>query len=134
MSLQGAVELAMISASVLVARALQLRCPACGAGGLFRRWFQMRERCPGCGLWLEREEGYYLGAQMVSTIIAEILLVLAFAAAVVATWPRPPWTLLTWAAAIGVVIFPLAFYPFSKTLWLALDLRLRPPGRGDDRE
>src|SRR5262245_64928815 len=33
------------------------RCPRCGSGGLFRSWFRIRDRCPKCGLRLEREEG-----------------------------------------------------------------------------
>lgn len=30
----------------MVLRGLVRRCPRCGGGGVFRRWFTMREHCP----------------------------------------------------------------------------------------
>ena len=30
-----------------------------------------------------------------------------------------------------VILFPILFYPFSKTLWLAVDLIIRPLTPGD---
>jgi hypothetical protein len=32
---------------------------------------------------------------------------------------------------ILMVVFPFAFFPFSKTLFLAFDLLVRPPGEED---
>jgi hypothetical protein len=29
------------------------------------------------------------------------------------------------------IVFPIVFYPFSKTIWTAIDLRMRPP-EGDE--
>jgi uncharacterized protein (DUF983 family) len=114
---------------LLLSRALRLRCPACGGGPIFRGWFQSRPRCPRCGLELEREEGYFLGAMLLNIIIAEGIFVVGFAAALVLTWPNPPWTLLTIASMVAVVLFPLLLYPFSRTVWLALDLLVHPPER-----
>ena len=51
----------MQRAPLLCSRALRLHCPACGSGGLFQSWFTMRPACPGCGLVMEREQGYFLG-------------------------------------------------------------------------
>src|SRR5947208_3115042 len=42
------------NALLMVARALLLRCPNCGAGGLFASWFKLRSACAVCGLVLER--------------------------------------------------------------------------------
>jgi uncharacterized protein (DUF983 family) len=111
----------------LLGRALRLRCPACGGGPIFGSWFDMRPGCPKCGLRLEREEGYFLGAMLFNVIAAEMLFVVAFTAVLVRTWPSPPWTLLTYAAAVGVVLFTLVLYPFSRTVWLAFDLFFQPP-------
>ncbi len=44
------------------ARAVQLRCPRCGSGPLFRGWFRMHEACPHCGFSYTREPGFYLGS------------------------------------------------------------------------
>jgi uncharacterized protein (DUF983 family) len=114
---------------LLLARAWRLRCPACGGGPIFRGWFQSRPACPGCGLRLEREEGYYLGAMLLNLIVAELGFVAGFAVALVLTWPNPPWRLLTIASMAAVVLFPLVLYPFSRTVWLALDLLVHPPER-----
>ena len=49
----------------------------------------------------------------------------------VATWPDPPWTLL-WIGGIALMIVaPFAFFPFSKTLFLAFDLVFRPAARDE---
>ena len=45
-----------------VGRSLRLRCPSCGEGRLFIRFFSMAPSCPGCGLDFRREQGYYVGA------------------------------------------------------------------------
>lgn len=116
---------------VLFARALRLRCPACGGGPLFKGWFDMRPTCPSCGLRLEREEGYFLGAMLLNVIVAELLFVAAFAATLVLTWPHPPWQLLTWVSMLGVVGLPLLLFPLSRTVWLAFDLWFRPPARDE---
>ncbi len=48
-----------------------------------------------------------------------------------ATWPDPPWGLIQVTTIILMVIFPFLFFPFSKTLFLAFDLLVRPPGEED---
>ncbi len=116
-------------------RAARLRCPVCAGGPLFHSWFTMRDACPGCGLQLERHEpGYYLGAMSLNLGVAEGTFALAFGAAVWATWPDVPWDPLLYASVALMVLAPVAFYPFSKILWLALDLRVRPATREDLRQ
>ena len=92
----------------------------------------MREICPVCQLILDRgEHDYFLGGYTVNFIVAELLIVLAGAVCIVLTWPEVPWELITWALVLLMVIAPVVFYPFSKTLWLAADLILRPLTLGD---
>jgi uncharacterized protein (DUF983 family) len=123
----------MKRAALLLVRALRRRCPACGGGPLFSGWFNLRQSCPSCELWLEREEGYFLGAMLLNVVVAELLFVVGFALALIWTWPSPPWTLLTYGSALAVVLFPVILYPFSKTIWLALDLFFQPATQ-DERE
>ncbi len=42
------------------------------------------------------------------------------------TWPNPPWRLLTWVSASLMVVLPLVFDPFCKTLFLGLHLLFSP--------
>ena|SRR5919199_1741913 len=116
----------MRRALLMVIRALELRCPNCGSRGLLRSWLRVEPVCPGCGLRVERESGHFLGSMAINLVVTEVLWAAAFAWALVATWPRPPVDLLTWGSIGLMVLFPLVFFPFSKTLWLALDLLFRP--------
>jgi uncharacterized protein (DUF983 family) len=109
--------------------ALRRRCPSCGGGPIFRRWALIAERCPSCGLRLDRgEEDYFLGGYLVNFVGAELAIVGVAFLAILLTWPDVPWTKLTWGMALLMIPFPLLTYPFSKTLWLAVDLSIRPPG------
>lgn len=114
-------------ALVMAGRAFRLRCPNCGGGGLFRSWFKIRDLCPRCGLALERQEpGYVVGAYMFNIAAAEGVFLLLLVAVLWRTWPNPPWDTLTWGSALLMVLLPLLFYPFSKTLFLGFDLLFRP--------
>jgi uncharacterized protein (DUF983 family) len=113
-------------------RALARRCPNCGSGGLFRRWVQMRPACPRCALLLDRgERDYFIGAYTLNFIAAEVAIVLLAGLLIVLTWPDVPWDTVRWGLAGLMVPFPVVTYPFSKTVWLAVDLLFRPLTRGD---
>jgi uncharacterized protein (DUF983 family) len=119
-------------ALLLFWRALRLRCPNCGGGPIFRSWFGMRPYCPSCGLPLERgEEGYQVGSYMFNIVAAELIFVLLFLGVVVITWPSPPWRLLQYGGIALMILAPILFYPFSKTLFLAFDLVFRPATRDE---
>ncbi len=112
---------------LMCSRALRRRCPHCGSAGIFASWFRAEERCPGCGLTLMRgDEGYAVGTYLFNLVGAELILALVMTGLVVATWPDPPWDLLTWASVGLMVVAPFAFYPFARLLFLAFDLTFRP--------
>ena len=113
----------------LLGRALLLRCARCGARKLFRRWFTMAERCPRCGMRFEREEGFFLGAYVINFGATEGLLLVVLMAYVLAQANSTDGVavLPVVLAAIGAaVLMPLAFYPFSRALWVAVELIMRP--------
>jgi uncharacterized protein (DUF983 family) len=114
----------------MLARGLVRHCPRCGSGGLFRGYFRMADRCPGCGCHFEGrpEEGFFLGAFTINLAITEGFLLLGLFAyiAVLAAGggDGPPlWPVLTIAGALAVAM-PILFYPFAKTIWAAVDLAL----------
>lgn len=113
----------------MLGRGLLKRCALCGTGGLFTRWFRMKDRCPGCGYRFEREEGFFLGAYVINLAIAQgAVVVLAIVPLILRLSADPDaaiWPFLV-GGVIGAVVAPLAFYPWSKTVWTAFDLMLRP--------
>lgn len=113
-------------AIILFWRAALLRCPACAYRPLFSKWFYMVPVCPGCGWCFERDPGYWTGSMGINIIVAELVWAALFVLAAVVTWPTPPWQALTWASVALMVLLPLAFFPWSRTLWIAFDLFFRP--------
>ena len=98
----------------------------CGTGKVFRSYFDMAGRCSHCGYSFERESGYWVGALIVNIALAEIWFALFSACVIIATAPDVAWQPLLVVALITNIVLPIVFYPFSKTLWMALDLYFHP--------
>ena len=107
-------------------RGARKHCPVCGGGKLFSRWLNMQERCPTCGFKFEREEGFFLGAFVVNVAVTEACLLVCLVAGVALTLPDPPVLKLAVAGVTAAVLVPVLGYPFSKTLWSAIDLAMHP--------
>lgn len=115
-----------------VLRALRLRCPHCGRGRMFFRWVRTYSHCIECDFKYDRgEDDYYIGAYTLNLIFAELIVVAAMVFVIIRRWPDVPWTTLPWALASFAVLGPLITYPFSKSLWLAIDLLFRPAEAND---
>jgi uncharacterized protein (DUF983 family) len=116
-------------------RALTRRCPYCGSPGIYDGYFVLREWCAVCGVQFEREEGYFLGAYALNLIVAEFL---GLGLAIVLIFRTELRHLpLVWQEAIAVALaiaFPVALFPFSRTVWIAMDLVFHQPGRGSERQ
>jgi len=105
-----------------LSRAIRLRCPRCGETPLFTGWFRMAESCALCGLRFERAQGYFVGAIYINYGVTTLIAVGGF--------------FLLWAG-LGlstraqllvlvpiVVLFPLWFFRYSRSFWLALEWSL----------
>ena len=110
----------------ILARGATMACGVCGQRGLFRRWVHMADRCPRCGLVFEREEGAFVGAVGINTILSFGVLLMAMVTFFIVTAPDIPTGPWVFLAALAYAPVPVILYPFSKTLWLAIDLLLRP--------
>jgi uncharacterized protein (DUF983 family) len=116
----------------LLLRGLGRRCPLCGGGHLFRRWFTIVDRCPRCGFRLERIEGHWLGALGLNTIVTFAAVLVAVVVAFIATYQDESAVVAVALIVATAIAVPLAFYPVSKTLWSAIDLAMRPLEPDDD--
>ena len=115
----------------MLARAAVRRCPVCGQGKLFRHWFTMVEQCPRCGLRFERIEGHWTGALGVNTIVSFGVLAIVVVVGLILSAPEFEVVPLFVVAVLVAILLPLFFFPFSKTLWTAVDLWMRPLGPGE---
>ena len=105
----------------MLRRGFTRRCARCGSGKLFRHWFHMVEDCPRCGLHFEREQGYFAGALAINLILVGGVFALVFITILALTIPDLPIA-FTLAVCIPIVaIGPIIAYPFSKTIWDAVD-------------
>ena len=102
-------------------RGLTRRCARCGGGKLFRRYWTMVDDCPTCGLHFEREAGYWTGALAINTILVGGAFALTFIVTLILTVPDIPVVPVLAILLPIVLIGPLVTYPFSKTLWVAID-------------
>ncbi len=103
------------------------RCAHCGGRGIFRTYFDLKERCPSCGYLFEREEGYWLGAMIANIGVTEAIFGVFFVAGMIATWPDVPWTMLLIVGLAINAIVPVLYYPLSKTQWVGLHLAFVRP-------
>ena len=111
----------------MIGRGATRRCPRCGGGHLFRGWFKMADSCGRCGYRFAREEGFFLGAFVINfgVTIAGVAVVMGVLIAVLAGSGSNRSIALTAVGAVAVaVLVPIAFYPFSKTLWSGIDLTM----------
>ncbi|GAC1433357.1 MAG: hypothetical protein PVS3B3_29370 [Ktedonobacteraceae bacterium] len=113
----------------LLGRGLRLRCPVCGKGRLFKRFFTMYEKCPICGFTFEREEGYFTGAMGINLVISELLVAAAIIpfATIAGLNPSIPFYPILFAGLPLPVVLPLIFFRHSRALWMSVDHWWNPP-------
>ena len=115
-----------ISRGQLLRRGCLKHCAVCGQGKLFRSWFRMLERCPRCDLRFERIDGHWSGDLGINTIVSFGALFVTLIVGFGATYPDVPGIPLFICAVSVALLVPVLFFPFSKTIWLAIDLMMRP--------
>jgi len=107
-------------------RALRLRCPRCGIGRLFKNWLRMESNCSHCRLKYERAPGYYLGSAYINYALTAFLLTAAY----VGLHFGAGYTNRALAGPLVAfcVVFPLFFFRYARSLWLAMDFRFDVTG------
>ena len=111
----------------LLLRGITKKCPACGQGKLFTRWFNLAEDCPRCGLHFERIEGHWMGAIGLNTIITFATLLVVLVTALIVTKAATDWRVFGPAVASAAIV-PILISPTCRTLWTAIDIAMRKLG------
>src|SRR6185369_10098343 len=93
----------------VLGRCLKLRCPACGASRIVAQPFHIRHHCPSCMALFKREDGFFVGAILANVVTTELLIVVA------------DYENVLVLLFLMALIFPVAFYHHSWSLWLGFD-------------
>ncbi|MAT68766.1 MAG: hypothetical protein CMJ58_04515 [Planctomycetaceae bacterium] len=110
--------------ATLLARALRLRCPACGQGRIFNGWFRMNDPCPQCGRRFNRAPGYLLGSIYFNYGVTAVLVTAAYFAGYFSEALSSDQLLAV--LAVFSIVFPMWFFRYARALWIAFDERWDP--------
>lgn len=68
-----------------------------------------------------------LGVMAINFVLCGALFTAYLVTGFALTWPHPPVVAMTAAGIVVLALSPVVFYPFSKTIWAAIDLFMQPP-------
>ena len=105
---------------------MRRRCQRCGGDPLFETWGQTKDFCEACGFKHELQAGYWVGALIINTAVTLFLMGAVLVGGMVFFWPEVPWkgVFITTVCVAGMT--PVAFYPWSKSLWAAIEMAFHP--------
>ncbi len=131
----GAPGVTMPSRFKMLRRGFTGRCVICGASRLSPAWIRVAPRCKRCNFPIERNEGHFVGAVGMNTIVTFGTILITALVGAGLTAPDVPvgkLSIITVAVGLSVSIF---FFPISKTLWSAVDVMMVDvaPGEVDPR-
>jgi Protein of unknown function (DUF983) len=84
----------------------------------------MHDRCPACGRRFNRAPGYFLGSIFFNYGVTAVLVVVTYFSLYFSETLTGTPLLATTTAFI--LLFPLWFFRYARTLWIALDEALDP--------
>jgi uncharacterized protein (DUF983 family) len=100
-------------------RCLRLHCPVCGQSSIVQRPFKIKHHCPMCNALFMREEGFFVGAILINVIATEIVILKIYLICLVLI--ELNYQLVLTILFITALLFPIAFYHHSWSIWLGFD-------------
>ncbi|HEY4232861.1 MAG TPA: DUF983 domain-containing protein [Lacipirellulaceae bacterium] len=108
----------------LIARALRLRCPACGQAKMFHGLLAMEEACPICGRSFRRGPGYLLGSIYFNYGVTALLVTAMYFAGFFSEAFTS--NQLLYGLTLFAILFPIWFFRYARALWISFDERWDP--------
>ena len=108
----------------LLKRGFMGQCPRCQGHDLFQTHYRLRDCCPHCGLPLEKEDGWGLGAIPLNYGFTCLFCVLPFGLCYLAGWLSLQLTLIM--AGLGAILVPFLTYRRAKSLWAGIYYAVLP--------
>ena len=93
-------------------------------------------RCPDCGYRFVREDGFWLGAYVINFGVVEAVIGAVLFAYIFVAADNPDanaWPVVVGGIAAAIAV-PILFFPFSRTIWAAIDLAIRPLEPAEEAE
>jgi len=91
----------------------------------------MHDSCAACALRFEREQGYFVGAIYLNYAVTSVLC-LGSAIVLDVLVGIPLWVQLVVASSCAVLV-PVAFFRYSRSLWLGIDHLVTTADEGAER-
>jgi uncharacterized protein (DUF983 family) len=102
-----------------LSRAVRLRCPVCGESSIIGSPFHIKHQCPACNALFKREDGFFVGAIMANVVTTEFVILVLYVVSLPVIDTR--FDLVLTCLSVVAILFPVAFYHHSWSLWLAFD-------------
>ena len=117
----------------MIRRSLLRHCPRCGNHrAWFTNWFKQSDHCIGCGIKRTRDtDGHELWSITIASVVNITLIVIAMGVAIAITAPDVPVLTLYIVLASAALVFPILTWPMTHTVWMAIDLIVRPMSSGE---
>ena len=103
----------------ILSRCLRLRCPVCGQTSIVQSLFQIKHHCSSCNALFKREDGFFVGAISVNVVTTEFMILIIYLACLPLI--NSHYELVLTVLFIMALLFPVAFYHHSWSVWLSLD-------------
>lgn len=99
-------------------RCVRLRCPVCGDSYIIQSPFKIRHHCPKCSALYQREDGFFVGALTINVVTTELIILVLYLACL---FLLNSYQMILVILFITGLLFPVAFYHHSWSIWLSLD-------------
>jgi uncharacterized protein (DUF983 family) len=116
-----------------LSRGLRLRCPACDGSSIVQSPFHIKHQCTACDALFKREDGFFVGAIMANVVTTEFVILVLYVMSLPVIDTR--FDLVLTCLSVVALLFPVAFYHHSWSLWLAFDhiVESLPGAHGEPR-